>query len=160
LRTRTTGGVLGALIHCTIEVVAHGVEEALSGEPLLLIAHEKRQVLGHLAAFYGVDDDFLEQERVIDELLIAVELAAMGGIALLPILSAWIGLRLAHTGAPRWLMAIGQTTALLLLAATFVFVLLSAEPVAPLLFLLVSLWLAGGLSIWLFVVWLVGRRSR
>jgi hypothetical protein len=88
----------------------------------------------------------------------AKELAAMGGIALLPILSAWIGLRLARTDAARWLMAIGQTTALLLFAATFVAVSRSAEPMAPLLFLLVSLWLAAGLSILLFVVWLVGRR--
>lgn len=88
----------------------------------------------------------------------AKELAAMGGIALLPVLSAWIGLRLARTGAARWLMAIGQTTALLLFAATFVFVLRSGEPMAPLMFLLVSLWLAAGLTIWLFVVWLVGRR--
>lgn len=88
----------------------------------------------------------------------AKELAAMGGIALLPVLSAWIGLRLARTGAARWLMAIGQTTVLLLFAATFVFVLRSGEPMAPLMFLLVSLWLAAGLTIWLFVVWLVGRR--
>ena len=89
----------------------------------------------------------------------AKELAAMGGIALLPVLSAWIGLRLARTDAARSLMAIGQTTALLLFAALFVAVLRSTEPMAPLLFFLVSLWLAAGLSILLFVVWLVGRRQ-
>lgn len=89
----------------------------------------------------------------------AKELAAMGGIALLPVLSAWIGLRLARTDTARWLMAIGQTTALFLFAATFVAVLRSAEPMAPLLFFLVSLWLAAGLSILLFVVWLAGRRQ-
>lgn len=88
----------------------------------------------------------------------AKELVAMGGIALLPVLSAWIGLRLARAGAARCLMAIGQTTALLLFAATFVFVLRSAEPMAPLMFLLVSLWLAAGLAILLFAVWLVGLR--
>lgn len=89
----------------------------------------------------------------------AKELAGMGGMALLPVLSAWIGLRLARTRAARWLMAIGQATALVLFAATFVAVLRSSEPMAPLLFLLVSLWLAAGLSILLFVVWLVGRRQ-
>ena len=87
------------------------------------------------------------------------EFAVMGGIALLPVLSAWIGLRLARTGAARWLMAIGQTVALLFFAATIVAVLRSTEPMAPLLFLLVSRWLAAGLSILLFVVWLVGRRQ-
>lgn len=88
----------------------------------------------------------------------AKEFAVMGGIALLPVLSAWIGLRLARTDAARWLMAIGQTAALLLFAATFVFVLRSGEPMAPLLFLLVSLWLAAGFAIVLLAVWLVGRR--
>lgn len=88
----------------------------------------------------------------------AKEGAAMGGIALLPVLSAWIGLRLARTDAARWLLAIGQTTALLLFVATFSAVSRSAEPIAPLLFLLVSLWLAAGLSILLLVVWFVGRR--
>ncbi len=88
----------------------------------------------------------------------AKELAAMVGIALLPVLSAGIGLRLARTDAARWLLMIGQITALVLFAATFVAVLRSPEPMAPFLFLLVSLWLAAGLSILLLGVWLVGRR--
>jgi hypothetical protein len=89
----------------------------------------------------------------------AKELSAICGMALLPVLSAWIGLRLARSNAARWLLAIGQIAALSLFAATFVLVLRSVEPMAPLLFLLVSMWLAVGLLVLLFFVWLVGRQS-
>jgi hypothetical protein len=89
----------------------------------------------------------------------AKEILVMAGIVLLPLAYAWIGLRLARTDAARWLLAIGQTIALALFAATFVMVARSVEPMAPLLFLLISLWLAGGLSLLLLVVWLVGRRG-
>jgi hypothetical protein len=89
----------------------------------------------------------------------AKEILVMAGIVLLPLAYAWIGLRLARTNAARWLLAIGQTIALALFAATFVMVVRSVEPMAPLLFLLISLWLAGGLSLLLLVVWLVGRRG-
>lgn len=90
----------------------------------------------------------------------ARELAVMCGMALLPVMSAWIGLRLARSGVALWLLAIGQTVALVLFAATFVSVLRSAEGMAPLLFLLVSMWLAAGLAVLLIVVWLAGRRGR
>lgn len=89
----------------------------------------------------------------------AKEFLAICGVALLPALSAWVGLALARTSASRLLVAVGQTVALGLFAATFVMVLHSVEPMAPLLFLLVSIWLAGGLAVWLAVVWLVGRRK-
>ncbi|MBL8845291.1 MAG: hypothetical protein JNN24_05925 [Hyphomicrobium zavarzinii] len=90
----------------------------------------------------------------------ARELAVMCGMALLPVMSAWIGLRLARSGVALWLLAIGQTVALVLFAATFVSVLRSAEGMAPLLFLLVSMWLAAGLAVLLIVLWLAGRRGR
>ncbi len=87
------------------------------------------------------------------------EAAVMFGIVLLPILSAWLGLRLARTDRARWLMASGQTLALLLFAATFGMVLNSVEPMAPLLFVLVSMWIAAGLAVLLVFVWLAGRRT-
>ncbi|HML45024.1 MAG TPA: hypothetical protein PKE13_19145 [Hyphomicrobium zavarzinii] len=90
----------------------------------------------------------------------ARELAVMCGMALLPVMSAWMGLRLARSGVALWLLAIGQTVALVLFAATFVSVLRSAEGMATLLFLLVSMWLAAGLAVLLIVVWLAGRRGR
>ena len=85
------------------------------------------------------------------------ETTVMAGMALLPIASAWIGIWLARGATAQRLMAIGQTVAMLLFAATFVLVLDSVEPMAPLLLLLVSLWLAAGLAVLLIVVWLVGR---
>ena len=69
----------------------------------------------------------------------AKEASVMLGILLLPLLSAWIGWRLARTNAARWLMAIGQTLALALFAATFVLVVTSVEPMAPLLFVIFSI---------------------
>ena len=89
----------------------------------------------------------------------AKEVSVMSAIVLLPLLSAWIGGRLARTGAARWLMAVGQTLALVLFAATFVMVLGSVEPMAPLLFVLVSMWIAAGLTALLVLVWLAGRRT-
>lgn len=89
----------------------------------------------------------------------AKEFLAICGVALVPIVSAWIGLRLARTSSARFLVAVGQFVALVMFAATFVMVLRSVEPMAPLLFVLVSIWLAGGLAVWLAVVWLVGRRN-
>jgi hypothetical protein len=68
-------------------------------------------------------------------------------------------LRLGRTNTARWLLATGQVAALVAFAATFVMVVRSVEPMAPLLFLLISLWLAGGFSLLLCVVWLVGRRN-
>lgn len=87
------------------------------------------------------------------------EILVMAGIVLLPLVYAWIGLRLGRTNTARWLLATGQVAALVAFAATFVMVVRSVEPMAPLLFLLISLWLAGGFSLLLCVVWLVGRRK-
>src|SRR5690349_19948552 len=89
----------------------------------------------------------------------AKEVAAMAGIVLLPVLWAWIGLCLARTETARWLMAAGQTLALLLFAVTFALVMNSIEPMAPLLFVLVSMWIAIGLAALLVAVWLTGRRQ-
>jgi len=89
----------------------------------------------------------------------AKEASVMLGILLLPLLSAWIGWRLARTNAARWLMAIGQTLALALFAATFVLVVTSVEPMAPLLFVLVTMWIAVGLAVVLLLVWIASRRA-
>lgn len=88
------------------------------------------------------------------------EIAAIAGIAALPVLSAGIGLRLARGSAAKWLLAVGQTLALIAFAATFVTVLESTEAMAPLLFVLVSIWMAAALAVLLIVVWLVGRSAR
>lgn len=90
----------------------------------------------------------------------AKEFAAMAGIALLPVVSAWTGQKLATTETSRWLLAVGQLLALLAFAATFVAVIRSEEPMAPLLFLLISLWIAAGLAVLLVAVWLFARRGR
>ena len=75
-----TGGVLRQRQNVD-RIVADGVEEAFGGEPGLLVADEEGEILGHLAAFDGVDDDLFQEQRVIDELLVVVELAAMGEAA-------------------------------------------------------------------------------
>lgn len=89
----------------------------------------------------------------------AKEYVAMAGVVLLPVLSAWIGLQLARTEGRLQLLAVGQVVAMLLFATTFVVVLRSFEPMAPLLFVLISLWLAAGFLV-LFFVWLLGRLAR
>lgn len=88
------------------------------------------------------------------------DVAVMAGMALLPVLSAWIGLCLARGSAAHRLLAVGQTVALLAFAGSFAVVLKSVEPMAPLLLFLVSLWLAGGFLLLLLVVWIVGRNAR
>ncbi|MBX9862649.1 MAG: hypothetical protein K2Y42_07835 [Hyphomicrobium sp.] len=89
----------------------------------------------------------------------AKEAYVMLGIVLLPVASAWTGLRLARTNAAHWLMATGQTLALILFAATFGLVVTSVEPMAPLLFILVSMWIAAGLAVLMPLVWLTSRRT-
>lgn len=88
------------------------------------------------------------------------EASVMAAMVLLPIVFAWGGLRLARGRAARWMVAAGQSVALLAFAGTFVAVLRSVEPMAPLLLFLVSLWLAAGLAVVLVAVWLAGRWTR
>lgn len=88
------------------------------------------------------------------------DFSVMSSMALLPVLSASIGLWLARGDAAHWVLATGQTVALLAFAVTFGVVLNSVEPMAPLLLLLVSLWLAVGLALLLLIVWIVSRYSR
>lgn len=84
------------------------------------------------------------------------------GMAIPPVLSAWIGSLLARGDKAGWLLAIGQALALVVFAVAFLIVLSSGsdEPLAPLLLILSSLWIAGGLAVLLLVVWLVARSSR
>lgn len=90
----------------------------------------------------------------------AKEFAAIAGIALLPVVSAWAGLKLATNETSGRLLAFGHLLALLAFVATFVAVGRSNEPMAPLLFLLISLWIAAGLAVVLAAVWLLARRGR
>ncbi len=85
----------------------------------------------------------------------------MAGIVLLPVLSAWIGVApRAHGYARVGSWHAGQITrACFLFAATFGMVVNSVEPMAPLLFVLVSMWIAAGLAVLLVLVWLAGRRA-
>jgi hypothetical protein len=79
------------------------------------------------------------------------------GMAIPPMLSAWIGSWLARGEKAGWLLAIGQVLALIVFAVAFLMVLNSDEPLAPLLLVLASLWLAAGLAVLLLAVWLVAR---
>src|SRR5690606_8763984 len=63
--------------HGLVQVFGDLVEEALGGQPALLVADPQRQVLGHVAALDGVDDDLLERLGEGDQLLVAVQLAAV-----------------------------------------------------------------------------------
>src|SRR3954462_6383664 len=65
------------LRHRLLEVLVNLVEEALGGEPLLVGAHQQRQVLGHVAGFHGGDADLLERIRELGERGVVVELGAM-----------------------------------------------------------------------------------
>src|SRR5699024_6523172 len=50
-------------------------EELLGGEPILFAADQQRQVLGHLTALDGLDDDVLERVGELDDLRGVVQLA-------------------------------------------------------------------------------------
>jgi hypothetical protein len=74
-----------------------------------------------------------------------------------PLLAAWIGSWLARSEKSGRVLAIGQSIALAVFAVAFVMVLASDEPLAPLLLVLASLWLAAGFGVLLLAVWLVAR---
>src|SRR5690606_16305755 len=63
--------------HPCLEVLVEGREELLRRLVRLLGADEEREVLRHLARLDRLDDDVLEREAEVNELLVAVELAAM-----------------------------------------------------------------------------------
>jgi hypothetical protein len=124
--------------------------------PITKVAAGLHVTLVMAAAFYALG---INNQPALSEISIR-DLLVMTSMALLPVLSATIGLWLARADAAHWVLAAGQTVALLTSAATFGVVLDSVEPMAPLLLLLVSLWLAAGLALLLLVVWIVSRYSR
>src|SRR5258708_4683371 len=67
--------------HRLFQVLIDFVEEAFGGEPFLIWPHEQRQILGHKALFDGVDTDLLHGRGELGELVIAVQLGAMGEAA-------------------------------------------------------------------------------
>src|SRR5699024_3863718 len=60
-----------------LEVVVQRAEELLGGQVSLVAADEQRQVLGHLAALDGLDDDVLEEVAELDHVRRVVEFAAV-----------------------------------------------------------------------------------
>ncbi|WBT40028.1 hypothetical protein [Hyphomicrobium sp. DMF-1] len=74
-----------------------------------------------------------------------------------PAVAAWLGLRLARGAVAERLLAFGQALAATIFAVAFALVLGSDEPLAPLLLVLATLWLAGGFALLLIAVWLAGR---
>src|SRR5690606_30704112 len=79
---RRRDGVTGrsarsALGHLLLEVLVQRGEELLGGLERRVPADQQRQVLGHLAALDGLDDDLLELVGEADQLGVAVQLAAV-----------------------------------------------------------------------------------
>jgi hypothetical protein len=85
------------------------------------------------------------------------DMFAFSAPAIPPLLAAWAGAWVAGDGASGRILAIGLTLAVAAYAGAFALVLTSDEPLAPLLLILTSLWVAIGLVVMLIVVWLVGR---
>ena len=77
-----------------------------------------------------------------------------------PVLAAWLGAYLARSDAAGRLLAAGLIVALAIYVITFVAVLQSAEPLAPLALIIVSVGTALALAVLLLGVWFVGRRPR
>jgi hypothetical protein len=124
--------------------------------PITKVAAGLHVTLVMAAVFYALR---INNQPALSDISIR-DLLVMSSMALLPVLSASIGLWLARGDAAHWVLAAGQTVALFAFAATFGVVLESVEPMAPLLLLLVSMWLAAGLALLLLVVWIVSRYSR
>ncbi|MDQ8700131.1 hypothetical protein [Hyphomicrobium sp. LHD-15] len=87
------------------------------------------------------------------------DMTVFSALAFPPALAALIGLWLARGEKASRLLAIGQCVGLLVFAVAFAMVLASDEPLAPLLLVVASLWLAVGFAVLLLFVWLVGRSA-
>jgi hypothetical protein len=85
------------------------------------------------------------------------DMIAFSATAAPPLLAAWIGSMVARGEAARRLLACGLALGAAVFAAAFAGVLASDEPLAPLLLILVSVWLAAGYALLLAAVWLVSR---
>ncbi len=68
----------GLSSHRLLEVSVDFVEESGGGEPGLVGSDEEREVLGHVAAFDGVDADGFERRCELCEFRIVVQLGAVG----------------------------------------------------------------------------------
>ncbi|WP_072390124.1 hypothetical protein [Hyphomicrobium sp. CS1GBMeth3] len=86
---------------------------------------------------------------------------AFSATAIPPILAALIGKVLARGARATRLLAYGLAVGAAIYAVSFAGVILARddEPLAPLLLIVTSLWLAAGYTVLLLIVWLVGRRS-
>jgi hypothetical protein len=87
---------------------------------------------------------------------------AFGATALPPLLALWAGRRIIRGARAAQLLAGGLVIALALYATAFLMVLSAAdsEPMAPILLIVASLWIAGGLFALLIAVWATGRMTR
>src|SRR5690606_5159195 len=63
------------------QVLGHLVEEALGGQPALLVADQQGEVLGHEAGFHRLDDDPLEGGGEGGQVRVVVQLGAVGEAA-------------------------------------------------------------------------------
>ena len=59
------------------KVLVQRVHEALGVEPRLIRSHQHGQILGHLTAFDGVDDDLLQRLGEVADLGRAVQVSAV-----------------------------------------------------------------------------------
>ena len=64
-----------------LQVLGDLVEEALGGQPPLLVADEERQVLGHEARLHGLDHHPLQGGGEPGQLVVAVQLGPVGETA-------------------------------------------------------------------------------
>jgi hypothetical protein len=87
---------------------------------------------------------------------------AFAATALPPMLALWFGTRIIRGGKAAWLLAAGLVTALALYALAFLIVVTApdSEPLAPILLIVASLWIAAGLLGLMIAVWITGRMTQ
>src|SRR3954463_5038000 len=68
----------GGLSHRLLKVLVHLVQEAFGRQPLLLGTDQQRQILGHEALLDRVHADLLHGDSELGQLVIAVQLGAVG----------------------------------------------------------------------------------
>src|SRR6185369_16953691 len=64
--------------HSLLQVLINLIQEAFRRQPFLVGADEQRQILGHVTLLHGRDTDFFHGMGELGELVIAVQLGAMG----------------------------------------------------------------------------------
>src|SRR5262245_30855876 len=65
------------LRHGLLQVLIHLGEEARGGQPLLLVAYQQGEILGHISRLHRRDADLLQRGGELGERWVAVELGPM-----------------------------------------------------------------------------------